>query len=128
MCGWLIGVDIRDILTIIIVTMMPKRPFTLIYAPFVREHLRALHPKNYSLIRGEIEAQLLFEPDVESRDRKPLKRPVAFDATRWEIRFGPDNRFRVFYRVERKKYRVNILAIGEKKGNRLFVGGREIEL
>jgi hypothetical protein len=30
--------------------------------------------------------------------------------------------------VERKKMIVNILAIGEKKGNRLFVGGKEIEL
>jgi mRNA-degrading endonuclease RelE of RelBE toxin-antitoxin system len=107
--------------------MMPKRPFTLIYAPLVQEHLRAIDPKYYSLIRGEIEAQLLFEPGVESRNRKPLKRPIASDAT-WEIRFGPDNRFRVFYRVERKKYRVNILAIGEKKGNRLLVGGKEIEL
>ena len=107
--------------------MVPKRPFTLIYAPFVREHLRVIDPKYYSLIRGEIEARLLFEPDVELRDRKPLKRPVAFDAA-WEIRFGPDNRFRVFCRVERKKHRVNILAIGKKKGNRLFVGGKEIEL
>jgi mRNA-degrading endonuclease RelE of RelBE toxin-antitoxin system len=107
--------------------MMPKRPFTLIYAPLVKEHLRAIDPKYYSLIRREIEAQLLFEPDAESRNRKPLKRPIAFKVT-WEIRFGPGNRFRLFYKVDRKRYRVNILAIGEKKGNRLFVGGKEIEL
>jgi len=107
--------------------MIPKRPFTLIYAPLVREHLRAIDPKYYSLIRREIEARLLFEPGVASRNRKPLKRPIAFDAT-WEIRFGPGNRFRVFYKVERKSHRVNILAIGEKKGNRLFVGGKGIEL
>jgi hypothetical protein len=107
--------------------MVPKRPFTLIYAPFVREHLRAIDPKYYSLIRGEVEARLLFGADVESRNRKPLKRPVAFDAA-WEIRFGPDYRFRVFYRAERKKHPVNVLAIGERKGNRLLVGGKEIEL
>jgi mRNA-degrading endonuclease RelE of RelBE toxin-antitoxin system len=107
--------------------MMRRRPFTLVYAPLVKEHLRAIDPKYYSLIRSQIETQLLLEPAVESRNRKPLKRPVAFEAT-WEIRFGQGNRFRVFYKVERKKMIVNILAIGEKKGNRLFVGGKEIEL
>jgi len=107
--------------------MVPKRPFTLVYAPLVKEHLRAIDPRYYSLIRGQIETQLLLEPDVETRNRKPLKRPIIFEAT-WEIRFGPGNRFRVFYRVERKNHRVNILAIGEKKGSQLFVGGKEIEL
>jgi mRNA-degrading endonuclease RelE of RelBE toxin-antitoxin system len=125
-CGRLICVDIQDILTIIMVTMMPKRSLTLIYAPLVRKHLWAIDSKYYSLIRREIEAQLLFEPDVETRNRKPLKRTIAFEAT-WEIRFGPGNRFRVFYKVERKKSLVNILAIGEKRGSQLFVGGKEID-
>ncbi len=107
--------------------MISKRAFTLIYAPLVKEHLRAINPKYYSLIRREIEANLPFEPDVESRNRKPLKRPIAFEAP-WEIRFGPGNRFRLFYKVDRKRHCVNILAIGEKKGNRLFIGGKEIEL
>ena len=54
-------------------------------------------------------------------------RPSSLGAT-WELRFGPDNRFRVFYRVERQAQEVHVLAIGVKRGNRLFIGGTEIEL
>ena len=74
-----------------------------------------------------MESQLQFEPDVETRNRKPLKRPVMFGA-KWEIRFGTDNRFRVFYRVDYDQQQVVILAIGEKVGNRLLIGGEEIKL
>jgi hypothetical protein len=49
-------------------------------------------------------------------------------AEAWELRFGPDNRFRVFYRVQGEALRVDVLAIGEKRGNRLFIGGEEFEL
>ena len=107
--------------------MSPKRPFEIVYAPIVKEHLKAIKRKYYSLIRDTIETQLRFEPDVETRNRKPLKRPVAFEAD-WEIRFGPSNRFRVFYEVDRDSNTVYILAIAEKKGSRLFIGGKEIEL
>jgi len=46
----------------------------------------------------------------------------------WEIRFGPDNRFRVFYLVEQESRQVFILAIGVKRGNRLIIGREEISL
>jgi mRNA-degrading endonuclease RelE of RelBE toxin-antitoxin system len=107
--------------------MMPKRRYELIYAPQVKQHLKAIERKYYSLIRSKIEEQLSFEPDVETRNRKPLKRVVAFEAE-WEIRFGPDNRFRVFYQVDPRQNKVYILAIGVKRGNRLLIGGEEIEL
>ena len=48
--------------------------------------------------------------------------------TAWEIRFGPNNRFRVFYRTDASTGEVHILAIGVKEGDRLFVGGEEFEL
>jgi len=107
--------------------MAPKGRFNLVYAPQVKQHLRAIERKYYALIRSTIEAQLQFEPDVETRNRKPLKRPVAFEAE-WEIRFGPNNRFRVFYEVDREQGEVYILAIGVKQRNRLFIGGEEVEL
>ena len=78
-------------------------------------------------IRVTIEQQLRYEPAKENRNRKPLKRPVNFGAT-WEIRFGRGNRFRVFYQVDPVSRQVIILAIGEKRGNRLRIGGEEIEL
>ena len=80
--------------------MSPRRSFELVYAPQVKEHLKAIDRRHYGLIRQEIEAQLQFEPEVVTRNRKPLKRAVAFEAE-WEIRFGPNNRFRVFYEVDR---------------------------
>ena len=45
-----------------------------------------------------------------------------------EMRFGPNNRFRVFYRTDPSIGEVHILAIGVKVGNRLFIGGEEFEL
>jgi mRNA-degrading endonuclease RelE of RelBE toxin-antitoxin system len=44
----------------------------------------------------------------------------------WEIRFGPNNRFRVLYEVDRDNLMVYILAIGIKVGNRLLIGGEEV--
>lgn len=107
--------------------MAKARPFSLIYAPDVKRHLQAIGPKYFPLIRSAIEGQLLHEPEGETRNRKPLKRPVTFGAT-WELRFGPDNRFRAFYRVDRERRAVIILAIGVKHGNQLEIGGERIKL
>jgi mRNA-degrading endonuclease RelE of RelBE toxin-antitoxin system len=106
--------------------MTKKPPFALVYADEVKKHLRAIETKHYSLIQSEIEGQLLFEPDVETRNRKPLKRPISFRAD-WELRLGPDNRFRVFYQVKGESRIVRVLAIDVKDGNRLFIGGEEFE-
>lgn len=106
--------------------MVKKHPFALVYADEVKGHLRAIETKYHSLIRSEIERQLLFEPQVETRNRKPLKRPISFGAD-WELRLGPDNRFRVFYQVDVGIREVRILAIGVKDGNQLFVGGEEFK-
>ena len=106
---------------------MAKRPFELIYAPIVKEHLKAIERKYYSLIRRMIETQLRYEPEVETRNRKPLTRPTAFEAD-WEICFGPDNRFRVFYEVNPERREVYILATGVKEGNRPLIGGKEVIL
>ncbi len=107
--------------------MNPRRSFELVYAAQVKEHLKAVKRKYHGLIRQEIEAQLQFEPEVETKNRKPLKRAVAFEAE-WEIRFGPNNRFRVFYEVDREAEAVYILAIGDKVRDRLYIGGEEVEL
>jgi hypothetical protein len=56
-----------------------------------------------------------------------LRQPAPFTAE-WEIRFGPDNRFRVLYDIDEENHAVQIVAIGEKEGNRLIVGGEEVEL
>ena len=107
--------------------MSPRQKFVLIYAPLTKLHLKTIERKYYSLIRATIEDELQFEPDVETRNRKPLKRPVIFEAE-WELRFGPDNKFRVFYEINIESHEVYILAIGMKEGNRLLIGGKEVKL
>jgi mRNA-degrading endonuclease RelE of RelBE toxin-antitoxin system len=107
--------------------MNAKSRFDLIYAPQVKTHLQAIERKYHLLIRRTIETKLQFEPNVETRNRKPLKRPVELEAD-WEIRLGPDNRFRVFYSVEQENRQVFILAIGIKSGNRLIIGREEVNL
>ena len=67
-----------------------------------------------------------FQPDVETRNRKPLNRPTSFGAE-WELRFGPNNRFRVFYQLDEAERTALILAIGVKERDRLFIGGKEID-
>ena len=81
----------------------------------------------HTLIRTTVENELQFEPDVETRNRKPLKRPITFEAE-WELRFGPDNRFRLFYDINIESHEVHILGIGVKEGNLLFIGGEEVRL
>ena len=99
----------------------------LVYDPEVRNHLLAIEAKYRSLIRETIEEQLRYEPDVETRNRKPLERPAVLGA-KWELRFGADNHFRVFYEVDVESREVHILAIGVKERSRLFIGGEEVEL
>jgi len=103
-----------------------KKRFDIIYAPSVKQHLQSVELKYHSLIRKNIEAQLQSEPDVKTKNRKPLEHPGIFDS-QWEIRFGPANCFRVFYKVDKKINEVYILAIGVKQGNRLYIGGKEIK-
>jgi mRNA-degrading endonuclease RelE of RelBE toxin-antitoxin system len=107
--------------------MVRRKPFALIYDREVQEHLQAIEPKHHTLIDETIREQLQFEPDRQTRNRKPLKR-LAPLAAGWELRFGPDNRFRVFYRIDLENHVVRIRAIGVKERNRLFIGGEEVDL
>jgi len=109
------------------IIMVMGTAYKLVYAPQVKQHLKAIEPKYFPLIRTKIETQLRLEPTVETRDRKPLKQQADFEGE-WELRFGPENRFRVFYAIDVENHEVQILAIGVKKGNRLFIGGEEVEL
>ena len=111
----------------IIVVMAKKQPFGLVYDPEVAGHLASIEPKYHSLIRATIEEQLRFEPETATRNGKQLERPIDLGA-RWELRLGPDNRFRVFYRVDGEQRQVRILAIAVKERDRIFVAGDEVEL
>jgi mRNA-degrading endonuclease RelE of RelBE toxin-antitoxin system len=106
--------------------MIRRQPYSLHYARGVVGHLTFIDAKYDKLIRNVIEEQLKYEPNVETRNRKPMRHPAPFTAG-WEIRFDPQNRFRVMYDVDEENHTVQILAIGVKVRNRLFVGGIEVE-
>jgi len=106
--------------------MPRRRRFTILFAPETLEHLDVLERKEHRLIRQAIDEQLSFLPEQVTRNRKPLEQPAPFGAP-WELRFGPDNRFRVFYEVEANKRLIHILAIGVKKRDKLLIGGEEFE-
>src|SRR5262245_9915201 len=107
---------------------MPKQPpFEIVYAPETADHLATIDRKHYGLIETTISEQLTHTPDRPTRNRKKLRLPAPSDAT-WELRFGPQNVFRVFYSVDLDSRIVSVLAIGRKVGNRLLVGNEEYEL
>jgi mRNA-degrading endonuclease RelE of RelBE toxin-antitoxin system len=106
---------------------MPTPRFSLVYARDVLDHLAAIERKHHAAIRRAIETKLSHEPMTESRNRKPLSRPSVLEEA-WELRCGPGNRFRVFYRADEETRQVRILAIGEKQGSRLTVGSRRFQL
>lgn len=107
---------------------MPRQArFVLEFAPETIDHLAAIELKYHRLIEKTIDEQLSYAADEATRNRKPLERPTPFGAT-WELRFGANNRFRVFYEVDPVEQIVWILAIGVKEGNRLFIGGKEIQI
>jgi hypothetical protein len=105
-----------------------KAAHALVFAPDVKAHLKTIESKWDSLIRRKIAEQLTYEPDVETRNRKPFRRQPAPFGAAWEIRFGPDNRFRVLYKISEDPPEVRVLAIGEKHGNKLLVKGVEVDL
>lgn len=105
-----------------------KQPFQLVYDQEIRQHLAAIERKHHPLIRQTITEQLTFEPNIQTRNRKPLTSSAEFGAATWEIRFGPNNRFRVFYRMDLTNQEVRILAVGVKKRNQLWIGGERFEL
>jgi mRNA-degrading endonuclease RelE of RelBE toxin-antitoxin system len=108
-------------------SMARKQPFALSYDAATEAQLRAIPKKYHAEIRKSVEEQLLYQPETETRNRKPLRQPAPFEAT-WELRCGHDNRFRVLYGIDHDRRAVQIQAIGMKKGNRLFVAGEEIKL
>lgn len=107
--------------------MTRKQPYDILYDEATKTHLLAIEQKHHTLIREKIEEQLQFDPSKATRNRKRLRQPAPFEAT-WEIRFGPNNCFRVLYGINEEHRQVQIQAIGVKEGNRLLIAGEEVKL
>ncbi|MGH8603564.1 MAG: type II toxin-antitoxin system RelE family toxin [Gammaproteobacteria bacterium] len=97
--------------------------YTIAFAESVKDQLQGLTARRRTAIFDAIERQLVHEPMTETKNRRPLRpNPIA----PWELRIGD---VRVFYEVAADEPdTVRVLAVGQKKGNTLFVAGKEIKL
>ena len=93
------------------------------FAESVRAQLKDLPAHQRALLLEAIEKQLVYEPLMETRNRELLRpNPVA----PWELRVG---HLRVFYEVASEEPNVvRVLAIGQKRGNKLLIAGKEVKL
>ncbi len=107
--------------------MMPAA-YSIVYADDVKIHLRFIDRRHHTLIRKTIKERLEYEPLVETKNQKLLGAPEIYGAD-WELRCGPANTIRVFYRVhldpEHGLREVAVLAIGIKDRERLLIAGEE---
>jgi mRNA-degrading endonuclease RelE of RelBE toxin-antitoxin system len=87
------------------------------------DHFAQLTARQQAIVVNAVKMQLRNEPLRETRNRKQLRpNPLA----PWELRIGF---LRVFYEVDALESElINILAVGIKKGNKLIVSGKEIQI
>lgn len=97
--------------------------FRIEYSPDAEHHLRVLTVRQQAMVMDAVDKQLLHQPAVETRNRKPMRpNPVA----PWELRIG---NLRVYYDVEEQPEAVvHVLAVGIKERNRVRIGKEVIEL
>jgi mRNA-degrading endonuclease RelE of RelBE toxin-antitoxin system len=85
--------------------------------------MRVLTARQQAIILDEVDDQLMHQPMVETKNRKPM-RPNP--AAPWELRIG---NLRVYYDVEEDpEPAVYIRAVGVKEGNRVRIGREVIDL
>jgi mRNA-degrading endonuclease RelE of RelBE toxin-antitoxin system len=73
-------------------------------------------------ILDTVERQLADQPLQETRNRKPLRPGSKFN---WELRVA---NYRVFYDVIQETVIVNVVAVGYKEHNKLYIRGQEVKL
>lgn len=88
------------------------------------DQVRAYRKFEQGIILDAIDEQLPHEAGTETRNRKRLG---ANELSDWELRVG---KFRVFYDIIMNEDRqiVKIKAVGHKEHDKLYVGGKEVQL
>ena len=96
--------------------------FIIKFTDEAKEDFRYFSKAHQKLILNEIEKQLTYQPQIETRNRKPLREnPVASH----ELRI---DRIRVFYNIYEEEGVVDIVAVGWKKHNELYIKGKKVKL
>jgi mRNA-degrading endonuclease RelE of RelBE toxin-antitoxin system len=93
------------------------------YSPETEEHFQCLSKRQQVIVLDAVEKHLQFQPDIETRNRKPMRpNPLA----PWELRIGS---LRVYYDFEDSPERVVFVrAIGIKERNNVRIGREVIKL
>jgi len=73
------------------------------------------------IIANAIDTHLSYDANIETKKKKELRDNPFGD---WELKIG---NYRVFYEIKEDN-NVNILAIGHKEHNVLFIRNKEVEL
>lgn len=97
--------------------------YAVVFADRVAAHLQWLRAHERAAVFAAIEKQLVHEPLMPTPRRKPLRpNPIG----PWELRVGD---LRIFYDVvDDPRATVQVLAVGRKRGNALYIAGKEIVL
>jgi mRNA-degrading endonuclease RelE of RelBE toxin-antitoxin system len=90
--------------------------------PEAIDDLRALLKRERRVVVDGIERALLHEPGRETRNRKRLR---PNELAEWELRVA---QFRVFFDVDEGARVVKVIAMGRKRGNRLYIQDEEYHL
>lgn len=96
--------------------------FTIDLSDDALDELRQFRKRDSTTIFDEIERQLTYQPNVETRNRKPLR---SHPLGEWELRV---DKFRVFYDIDTENETVLVKAVGIKISNKLFIRGEEFPL
>jgi mRNA-degrading endonuclease RelE of RelBE toxin-antitoxin system len=94
-----------------------------VFSSDAEAHLQTLTARQRALVWDKINHQLVHEPTVETRNRKPMRpNPLAS----WELRV---ENLRVYYRVQEEPQSVVIIrGVGVKHRHQVLVGGKAFKL
>ena len=94
--------------------------WTVLLRPSTRDDLKAFDKKTRRLLAEETLSRLAADPLTECRNLKTLDpNPIAQKQLRL---FG---KYRVLFNVDEPSQTVEVVVIGEKRREKLFVGGKE---
>ena len=98
-------------------------PYRIEIEPQAKEHLRGFSVHDRTIALKSMLEQLSPEPKMETKNRKALRTNLIAS---WALRIG---HIRVYYDVQDSPDAiVRVLAVGIKKGNRVWIGGEETQL
>jgi mRNA-degrading endonuclease RelE of RelBE toxin-antitoxin system len=96
--------------------------YNIVLTPEAIDDLAFFRKFDQVRIVAALEAQLAHEPTTETRNRKRLR---PNNLAEWVLRV---DMFRIFYDVVSADATVKVIAVGQKKGNDLFIHGERYEL